>query len=147
MRLLSRRRGGNLRGRVFQTCDQAGLLTNAAYDFKGNVLSVRRQFAVEYENAIDWSSGPALQNEGFTSQTGYDALNRPVSLTTPDGSIVTIRLQPGRAARDRVGHLRGRATATPFVTGVEYDAKGRRTMAAYGNGVRSRYTYDPLTSG
>ncbi|GAB4004808.1 hypothetical protein GCM10029992_50870 [Glycomyces albus] len=32
-----------------------------------------------------------------------------------------------------------------FMTGQEYDALGRRTVAHYGNGVTSRYTYDPLS--
>src|SRR4029453_639503 len=35
--------------------------------------------------------------------------------------------------------------ATPFVTDIDYDAKGQRTLIAYGNGVRTTYEYDPLT--
>ena len=42
-------------------------------------------------------------------------------------------------------NLRGAAAATPFVTDIDYDAKGQRTLIDYGNGVRTTYEYDPLT--
>ena len=41
--------------------------------------------------------------------------------------------------------LNGATAPTPFVTGIDYDAKGRRTAVGYGNGVRTHHTYDPLT--
>ncbi|MGH1552109.1 hypothetical protein ACRAWF_07930 [Streptomyces sp. L7] len=31
------------------------------------------------------------------------------------------------------------------VTRIDHDAKGRRTLIAYGNGISTEYTYDPLT--
>jgi RHS repeat-associated protein len=42
-------------------------------------------------------------------------------------------------------NLRGAAVSTPFVTNIDYDAKGQRTLIDYGNGVRTTYEYDPLT--
>ena len=42
-------------------------------------------------------------------------------------------------------NLRGAAVATPFVTNIDYNAKGQRELIAYGNGVRTTYDYDPLT--
>jgi hypothetical protein len=50
----------NLRGKVVQHCDQAGVVTSEAYDFKGNLLAGRRQLASEYKSSIDWSTTPAL---------------------------------------------------------------------------------------
>ncbi|MGF7237570.1 MAG: RHS repeat-associated core domain-containing protein, partial [Frankia sp.] len=41
--------------------------------------------------------------------------------------------------------LRGATSATAFVTGVEYDARGRRQRIGYGNGATTTYTYDPET--
>src|SRR5205807_132203 len=66
----------NLRGKVVQSIDQAGIVTSEDYDFKGNVLSSRRQLAQEYKATLDWSAAPALQQDKFTSATTYDALNR-----------------------------------------------------------------------
>ena len=38
-----------------------------------------------------------------------------------------------------------RRRATPFVTNIDYDAKGQRELIAYGNGAQTAYEYDPLT--
>jgi hypothetical protein len=37
------------------------------------------------------------------------------------------------------------AVATPFVTDIDYDAKGQRLLIAYGNRAETTYQYDPLT--
>ena len=42
-------------------------------------------------------------------------------------------------------NLRGAAAATPFVTNIDYDAKGQRELIDYGNGAQTTYDYDPLT--
>jgi RHS repeat-associated protein len=138
-------RSANLRGRVHQHYDQAGVLTSEAYDFKGNLLVGKRQLAREYRTTLDWSASPALDDVVYVSRTDYDALNRAVTLAAPDGTVT-------RQGYDRTGRLstvdvtlRGGASPTPFVTGTDYDAKGQRTTVLYGNGVRSRYTYDALT--
>jgi RHS repeat-associated protein len=95
----------NLRGRVFLHFDQAGIVGNEAYDFKGNTLRISRRIAKEYKHAINWNSvnltlpanitvkfNPAaleaalasqLEAEIFISLTTHDALNRRVTLTTP----------------------------------------------------------------
>ena len=39
----------NLRGQVYQLYDQAGVVTNPAYDFKGNALEGQRQLALNYK--------------------------------------------------------------------------------------------------
>ena len=49
------RRPANLRGRVVQLFDQAGVVTSDDYDFKGNLLSSQRQLAQEYKASLDWS--------------------------------------------------------------------------------------------
>ncbi len=42
-------------------------------------------------------------------------------------------------------NLRGATTPTPFVTNIDYDAKGQRVLIEYGNDVRTTYEYDPVT--
>ena len=39
----------NLRGKVVQLFDQAGVVTSDDYDFKGNLLRSQRQLAQEYK--------------------------------------------------------------------------------------------------
>jgi RHS repeat-associated protein len=135
----------NLRGQVVQHCDQAGVVTSEAYDFKGNLLAGRRQLAREYKSSLDWSTTPALDPQVFTKHVAYDALNRPIAATSPDGSVYRPRFNEANLLEQVDVHLRGAATSTPFVTNIDYDAKGQRLLIEYGNGVRTTYAYDPLT--
>lgn len=145
----------NLRGKVRQHYDGAGLVTNEEFDFKGNLLRSTRQFAVEYRKQLDWlaSPAPALQSEIFTSSTTYDALNRPITLTTPDRSVVHPAYNEANLLERVSVNLRGAATETVFVSDIDYDAKGQRTSIEYqivdrggtARVVRTEYDYDPFT--
>lgn len=112
-------------------------------------------------NTLDWNpladltdtgdiaeaASPFLETEQYSSHTEYDALNRPVSLTTPDGSV-NLPTYNEAGLLDKVqARLRGASVedATPFVTNINYDAKGQRELVEYANGVYTKYTYDPLT--
>lgn len=142
----------NLRGQVVNQYDSAGKIQNLAFDFKGNPLSSSRQIAIDYKNTIDWS-GPTpdngLEPEIFTSTAAYDALNRVINSTSPDGSVtiptyneagllnsVTVNM----AAANGIGRV-----DEVFVQHINYDEKGRRQRILYGNNVNTRYTYDRFT--
>ena len=77
----------NHRTRVFQVFDQAGVVTSEAYDFKGNLLRGRRELLPNYRQAVDWQQNPDPNDGTFTSSTTYDALNRPLTATSPDSSV------------------------------------------------------------
>lgn len=135
----------NLRGKAVSLFDQAGVVNSDAYDFKGNLLRSRRQLAADYKATLDWSAVVPLEATTYTSATLYDALNRPLELTAPDGSIVRPGYNEANLLERIEVTLQGETVATPFVTDIDYDAKGQRTLIDYGNGVRTTYTYDPLT--
>ncbi|HEY6186457.1 MAG TPA: RHS repeat-associated core domain-containing protein [Pyrinomonadaceae bacterium] len=137
----------NLRGKLYQRFDGAGLETHPAYDFKGNSLSQSRQLCVAYETEPDWSaqSPPALENDIFTTSIAYDALNRVTSLTTPDASEILPVYNESNLLASVSARLRGASAATVFVENIDYDAKGQRTRIEYGNQARTDYSYDPLT--
>ena len=73
----------NLRGRVVQIFDQAGVVTTDGYDFTGNLLHSQRQLAREYKQTVDWSATVPLEEAVYASRTRYDALNRPIELDQP----------------------------------------------------------------
>ena len=98
---------------------------------------------------------PLLEADTYTSRTTYDALNRPTTLIAPHTPMMqpSVILPGYNEANllERVDvNLRG-ATAngqpvwTPFVSNIDYDAKGQRQRIDYGSGARTFYTYDPLT--
>ena len=140
----------NLRGKVFQHFDGAGVVSTDLYDFKGNSLRGSRQFASDYKNAPDWSQNPALETETFASATAYDALNRAIAVTAPDGSIYRPTFNEANLLEEVDVNLRGALASgqpvwTPFVANIDYNAKGQRTLIQYGNGATTAYAYDAKT--
>jgi RHS repeat-associated protein len=135
----------NRRRRVAQLFDQAGAVTNDAYDFKGNLLSSRRQLARDYKGVLDWSGSPTLESETFAGSTTYDALNRPTSTTTPDQSVYLPAFNEASLLESVRVRLRGAPATTLFVSNIDYDPKGQRTLIEYGNGTRTDYAYDATT--
>jgi RHS repeat-associated protein len=146
----------NHRGRVYQTFDDPGVVTtlglnpasnqNEGYDFKGNLLRNSRQLlgGNAYRSSPDWSRNPTL-DEVFSSSSVYDALNRPISVTTPDASVISPSYNEANFLEQVQVNLRGAAMPTPFITNIDYDAKGQRLLIEYGNGARTDYAYDPVT--
>jgi len=145
----------NLRTRVFRQSDGAGVVTHMghdpitnqdeAYDFKGNPLRSTRQLAHDYKAAPNWSDGPQLEPEIFTNSSTFDALNRPVTLTTPDDTVIRPSYNEANLLETLAVNLQGTVTATVFVTDIDYDAKGQRERIEYGNGATTNHDYDPLT--
>ena len=136
----------NLRGKVVQIFDQAGVVTSDEYDFKGNLLASRRQLAREYKTTLDWSADPELEPEIFTSSTdlrraesarlGHRARRQRLS---PDLQ----RSQPARARWTSI--CAGRARRHAVRDRHRLRRQGRACCIEYGNGVRTTYEYDPLT--
>jgi RHS repeat-associated protein len=135
----------NLRGKVVELRDQAGVVTRQDYDFKGNLLSSRRQLLQNYKDEIDWSQSPALEAEIFISSTTYDALNRPTSVTTPDNSVSRPTFNEANLLEKLDVRLRSANDWTQFVGNIDYNAKGQRELIEYGNGASTTYDYDPQT--
>jgi RHS repeat-associated protein len=135
----------NVRGKLVQVFDQAGVATTDRYDFKGNQLSSVRRLAKDYKTTLNWSAGPELQPETFPSTTTFDALNRPIAVTTPDLSLYRATFNEASLIEKVDVNIGGASEATSFVTNIDYDAGGRRVLVEYGNGIRTDYLYDRLT--
>jgi RHS repeat-associated protein len=143
----------NLRGKLWKSYDQSGLVVNTSYDFKGNLLESTRQFTQVYNATIDWNIAEPdtlLESETFTTITAYDALNRAISIKTPhNANIPASEVLPSyneASLLERVDvKLRGAITATNFVNNIDYNAKGQRERIQYGNGSTTGYTYDEKT--
>ena len=126
------------------------MATKEAYDFKGNSISERRQFAADYRSCPDWSGDVPLDPEVFSSSSTHDALNRIVTATLPDGSTVRpvyneASLFDAVDVNVRGERADGKAIWTTFIAGLDYDARRQRQQIALGSGVATTYEYDPLT--
>jgi RHS repeat-associated protein len=134
----------NLLGKAYQLFDAAGVVTNAACDFKGNPLQVSRQLCSEYKNIIDWNNGPLLSEEVFSTISEFDALNRPLQMKTPDASIIRPVYNEAGMINEVYVSIKG-MPETRFVKDINYDAKGQRQSIIYGNDTKTNYQYDPKT--
>src|SRR5262249_22134472 len=135
----------NLKGKPYQHYDGAGVIINDHYDFKGNLLSSKRQLVQNYQAQPDWSSNPQLEKETFQASTTYDALNRPTSVTTPDNSVMLPIYNEANLLEKIAVRLRGATPPTTFVKNFDYNARGQRVLIEYDNGVSTTYEYDRET--
>jgi len=142
----------NHRTRVYQIRDGAGIVTSLSYDFKGNLKKNRRELLSEYRTAVNWNLNQVPDGGLFNTSTEYDALNRPLTITNPDGSIYSSSFNEANLLDKIDVNLRAAGTATPFVVNIDYNAKGQRELIEYGcgagenrNGVTTTYEYDPDT--
>ncbi|UIE37907.1 SpvB/TcaC N-terminal domain-containing protein [Leptodesmis sichuanensis] len=141
----------NHRGKVWRVYDQAGIVTSEDYDFKGNLWHSTRQLTAAYKQAVNWAASPVMEAPIYRSETAYDALNRPIRLLTPHtdeipASIVRPVYNEANLLEQVQVNLRGAATATTFVSNIDYNAKGQRILIDYGNhGVTTEYHYYPDT--
>lgn len=161
----------NLLGKPYQQYDEAGLVTIAGYDFKGNAISQSRQVLSDakllsaYDNASQWNwaidayrvdwqapvnvtlaahAQTLLDSALYETSSRYDALNRIKTLLYP--KAVTGQRQELLPTYNRAGALaQVRLNGQLYVQQLAYSAKGQRVLIAYGNGVMTRYAYDQKT--
>jgi RHS repeat-associated protein len=132
----------NLRGQVYRTSDCAGTLTVTSYDFKGNPLGAVRALAVEYKAPLDWNGTVPLDATTYSTATHYDALSRPIAITSPDQSEVHPTYNEAGLIETISANLRGASTSIDFITNIDYNAKGQRERVERKGGVVTAYTYD-----
>ncbi|MGH2905155.1 MAG: SpvB/TcaC N-terminal domain-containing protein [Solirubrobacterales bacterium] len=140
----------NLRTRTFKQFDSAGIVTSEQFDFKGNLLRSSHEVIDDYKHTPDWSVVNLTRGAEVTLAS-FDALDRQITSTVPDGSVSRTTYNLANAVEQVDVNLRGGLVAgapkwTAYVTGVEYDAKGNRTAIDFGNGARSTFEYDRETS-
>lgn len=152
----------NVIGKPYKHYDEAGLLTFTAYDFKSNLLDSTRNVIDEsvllavFNNPpanwvltpfrVDWAAAnpPQLDTTAYESTMTYDALNRVMAMQYPqavDGGRKLLTPQYNSAGALESVNL----DDVTYVDRIAYNAKGQRILIAYGNGLITRYAYDPET--
>ena len=148
----------NLRTQVYHRYDGAGRTRFAAYDFVGNLTRTGLRLVTDHQRQADWSALETLTDtqlttalapgidttEEFVTLTNYDALRRPIAVTTADGSVTRPRYNEA-ALLDGVDVSARGGASSPIVTDINYTARGERASMVYGNGATTAYAYDPAT--
>ena len=100
------------------------MTTSWSYDSRGRVTQ---------ETKVIPGSGT------FSTSYTYDDLDRVVTLTYPDGEVVTQRYNRQGLVKALLG------TNAMTMTAVQYNALGQTTYMTLGNGLRAYYAYDGRT--
>ncbi len=160
----------NALGEVVTHYDTAGREVIDSYDFKSNLLEKSRQlvsdeeilsvfegaaannwtipaFSVDWESqgtSIDERAAAILEGVEYSTSIQYDALNRVIEVAYPQDVENERRIL--RQSYNRAGALESiTLNGDIFVEQIVYNARGQRTLIAYGNGVMSRCAYDSHT--
>ena len=135
---------GNLKGRVYQVKDEAGILTVPAYTILGRPVTASRQFTSGYSDEPDWSGEVSLDPEVATTGYTYDALGRTLTQTSPDSTTLSweyyLSGRPGPLRADLPD-----GTPAPLVTSADYSAAGQPASRCFGNGSRQEASYEATT--
>ena len=122
---------GTSRGRPVLIEDGTGERA-LSYDALGNVIEEKRIIALPgFEKVCVFSTGYQ-----------YDSWGRMLTMTYPDGEVVTYAYNYGGDLRTMYGD-KG-SDHYDYVTGITYNDFGQRSRIDYGNGTCAEYTYDEL---
>jgi uncharacterized protein RhaS with RHS repeats len=85
----------------------------------------------------------------FSSRYAYDSLGRMRQMTYPDGEVVTYGYDAGgnvksaRGVRPANPDLPQKKLETEYLKHIGYDEFEQRVVVEYGNGIKTRYAYQP----
>lgn len=134
----------NQLGQAVRHYDQAGIINNKLFDFKGNILEYSRCLFENCELKPDWDMPPSLSSEEFTFKKTYNAFNMPLLEILPDGSMQQYEYDLGSFIKNISGNVKS-SGQKEFIHSIVYDEKGQRTFVKYSNGAQTAYKYDTLT--
>ncbi|HEY1217102.1 MAG TPA: hypothetical protein VGE93_26035, partial [Bryobacteraceae bacterium] len=144
----------NLRTKPYRQFDEAGLMTNYQYDFKGNPAKGARTLALGHKAAQPllpantWSGNEAadqsLLGQEYGMQMEYDALNRMVAQQV-NGTDTIVQGYGEAGMLNTVDVYFGGGPKTPVVRRIGHNEKGQRLNIQYGNNTVTNFQYDPAT--
>ncbi|MFD4655785.1 SpvB/TcaC N-terminal domain-containing protein [Kitasatospora sp. NPDC058444] len=118
----------NAASRVTEVRDAAGT-TARAYGALGEVTKETRTIT---------ATGGTPRT--YTTSWRYDAFNRVLQLTYPDGEVLSYDYDSGGQVTRATGVKNG--TAYTYLDRLDYDKFEQKILQQTGNGVRTTYTYD-----
>jgi RHS repeat-associated protein len=121
-------------GRIVKVSDAAGS-DQRQYGKLGEMTLDTRTIASHTQG------NSANSPEVYTTQYKYDTFGRLMTLTLPDTEVVT----HGYDAGGNLDHIEGsyQGTVTPYLQTLQYDKFEQRVYLKLGNGVETRYSYNP----
>ncbi|MFC1699881.1 toxin TcdB middle/N-terminal domain-containing protein [Candidatus Omnitrophota bacterium] len=111
----------NCKGRLSKVTDQSGS-TEFFYDNLGREIKTTK----------------TIDSNPYTVQRTYDALNRLISVTYPNGKTA-------QYTYNRQGGIETVSTPEGSVTNIDYSTSSQMKLIQYSNGTETHYDYNPYT--
>ncbi|MEN3361162.1 MAG: hypothetical protein V7637_5144 [Mycobacteriales bacterium] len=115
-------------GRVIRVTDAAGSM-DREYGQLGEITEETRTI-----------HGVFSRDTAYTTSYKYDSFNRMLSMTYPDGEVLSYHYNSGGLVDKASGVKAGRTY--PYLTRLDYDKFEQRLLLQPGNGTKTTYTYN-----
>ncbi len=138
----------NLRGKLFESYDQSGLVKISEYDFKYNIKKSSKQLCIEYKKIIDWNvvnRDLILNIETFNNSSAFNAINKATEIVLPDASKIHPTYNEAALLAQVNIFVQSQNQNIAFVQNINYNAKAQRESILYGNNTSTKYEYDEKT--
>lgn len=142
---------GNLRGQIWRVRDQAGRMTNASFDIRGNCTQSALQLAQDYKRTLDWSDG-SVALQGVPPHSHHRKFNSLSMLVWEQDAMGNQRrYEHTRSGQSRRVYFAGPLSQTEseldmqwtaFVSNTAYSADGLCLRIDHGNQTSSSFEYD-----
>jgi RHS repeat-associated protein len=134
----------NVVGKLYTLYDQSGVSSFKDFDFKGNLLLLKKQMCVAFKTLNNWNTSPALNATVHTQEFTYDVLNRMVTIKQPENSRITYLFNKAGLLETVKLKFRG-GVETTHIQNINYNEKGQRIEIYFGNNSKTNFEYHPLT--
>ncbi|MDZ3833116.1 MAG: SpvB/TcaC N-terminal domain-containing protein [Sphingopyxis sp.] len=133
--------------RIVRSYGEAGVVEVGGYDLSGEPQSTITQLARDGKSLPDWDDPAAVPMlpERWPQSWQRNALGEIQRAGNADGSETQYSCYLNGWLRALSVALPGAAAPTPVIAAQSFNALGGRRVAAYANGVRTDYRYDPAT--
>lgn len=139
----------NLRGRIAEIFDQAGMVAVDRYDPFGNPLETIRKLRKDYKTQPDWEypGEDVFEADEYISRMTYDMAGRLSDWRLPDGTerSYTYWLSGG-LSKLTLRTTDGEIDDMEIIGSTVYDSRGQRVREMLGEGVEITRRFSPETS-
>jgi len=136
----------NALGQALEQWDTAGKITNKEFDLNGMPLCVDRRLAADFRNTVNWTDDvleSALEEQNYSASCETDAFGRIVHQVSPDGSELFPEYNGGGLLMSEALILSRETSRRTLIEHISYNERRSRSYVKYGNGVETKYSFDP----
>ncbi|MEM1119429.1 MAG: toxin TcdB middle/C-terminal domain-containing protein [Bacteroidota bacterium] len=140
----------NIRGKVYQVYDEAGLIMTDYYTIDGHASETTRKLRQNYKTEANWTPNAQQTIQGATIESfetiqAIDAIGKLLTDTLPDNTVLTPTYNMLGLVESLSVDMQGKGNPETIIKHIDYDVHNAPAQVQYGNGVTARMTYEETT--